>query len=407
LAARKKRRSNGRKSSSGRWFFRLSVVFLLAAAGFVWWENYHRRTTFKWADLGSWQRWWATNAPTRQAPPRSTNVTSSNVNIPQGSGNNPTNPRVKIDLTIRTNYGVLIETNPPAKEIQNEGIHPVRNLVEAQIALARLGISVGCIDGNKGNQTRSALQAYQIRERNLSVSGDFDEETKEHLRVEEPLFTDYVITADDLARLAPVSETWLGKSEQERLDYETILELLAEKGQASQTFIRNLNPNVSWSRVTAGTIVKIPNIERSTSTERAAFVRINLLHKNVEAFDSKTNLIAHFPCSIAQKVEKRPVGTLYVAKLARNPSYVMDPAVFPESEEAQRIGRKLVIPPGPNNPVGIAWIGLDKPGYGIHGSPKPEQVGRTESHGCFRLANWNAEYLFDLVWVGMPVYVER
>src|SRR6185436_3603187 len=113
---------------------------------------------------------------------------------------------------------------------------------------------------------------------------------------------------DDLARLAPVSETWLGKSEQERLDYETILELVAEKGQSSQTFIRNLNPNVSWSRVTIGLIVRIPNIERAPSTERAAFVRINLLHKNLEAFDSKTNLIAHFPCSIAQKVEKRPVG---------------------------------------------------------------------------------------------------
>ncbi len=69
-------------------------------------------------------------------------------------------------------------------------------------------------------------------------------------------------------------------------------------------------------------------------------------------------------------------------------------------------GRKRVVPPGPNNPVGVAWIGLDKTGYGIHGTPTPEQVGRTESHGCFRLANWNAEYLVKLVWVGMPVYVE-
>jgi len=61
--------------------------------------------------------------------------------------------------------------------------------------------------------------------------------------------------------------------------------------------------------------------------------------------------------------------------------------------------------PGPNNPVGVAWIGLDKPGYGMHGTPSPEQVGRTESHGCFRLANWDAEYLVKLVWIGMPVEI--
>ena len=80
-------------------------------------------------------------------------------------------------------------------------------------------------------------------------------------------------------------------------------------------------------------------------------------------------------------------------------------AIFPESAEAQEIGHKLILPPGPRNPVGIAWIGLDRPGFGIHGTPSPEKVGRTESHGCFRLANWNADYLAKLVWIGMPVEI--
>ena len=88
------------------------------------------------------------------------------------------------------------------------------------------------------------------------------------------------------------------------------------------------------------------------------------------------------------------------------PACNFDPEVFPESPEAQKLGRKLILQPGPNNPVGVAWIGLDKPGYGIHGTPSPEQVGRTESHGCFRLANWNAEHLIKLVSVGTPVLVE-
>ena len=83
-----------------------------------------------------------------------------------------------------------------------------------------------------------------------------------------------------------------------------------------------------------------------------------------------------------------------------------DIAIVAQSAEARQIKTKLVLPPGPNNPVGVAWISLDLPGYGIHGTPSPEQVGRTESHGCFRLANWNAEYLLKMAWVGMPVYVE-
>ena len=111
-------------------------------------------------------------------------------------------------------------------------------------------------------------------------------------------------------------------------------------------------------------------------------------------------------CSIARKVEKRPVGELKVVRLAPNPNYRFDPEIFKESPEARKIGRKLMIPPGPNNPVGTAWIGLSRTGYGIHGTPHPVDVGRTESHGCFRLANWNAEFLVQAAWVGMPVFVE-
>ncbi len=305
----------------------------------------------------------------------------------------------------RTNIVVTVPSNPAPGE--RDSTHPVRTLVEAQIALARLGISVGCIDGARGSHTRAALQAYQLREKGLPVSGELDEETKQHLMVEEPIYTEYSITTDDMANLHALGSTWLAKSEQSSLAYESILELVAETGQSSQTFIRGLNTGIDWNKVHTGTTVKIPRIEHPSSFEKAAFVRIHLFNKTVEAFDSSTNLLAHFPCSIAQKVEKRPVGALRIAKLAAHPNYVFDPAVFPESEEAQKIGRKLVLPPGPNNPVGLAWIGLDRPGYGMHGTPKPEQIGRTESHGCFRMTNWDAEYLLNLCWVGMNVYVER
>ena len=105
-------------------------------------------------------------------------------------------------------------------------------------------------------------------------------------------------------------------------------------------------------------------------------------------------------------MEKRPSGDLKITVVVRDPNYTFDPEVFPESDEAKQLGRKLIIPPGPNNPVGRAWIGLSLSGYGIHGTPDPEKVGRTESHGCFRLANWDALTLLDLVTVGMTVSVE-
>ena len=220
-----------------------------------------------------------------------------------------------------------------------------------------------------------------------------------------PLLSSYMVTTNDLARLQPLGKTWLAKSEQSALDYETIQELVAEKAHSHPLLVQKLNPNVTWMNISAGTVLKITEVNYPEPDGKAAFIIIHLSGKFLEAFDAETNLLAHFPCSIATKVEKRPVGELHVAVVAPNPNYTFDPAVFPESPEAQAIGHKLILPPGPNNPVGVAWIGLDKPGYGMHGTPAPEQVGRTESHGCFRLANWDAEYLLRLAWVGLPVEV--
>jgi lipoprotein-anchoring transpeptidase ErfK/SrfK len=312
-------------------------------------------------------------------------------------------------LTIRTAAPPLFKAStnvaiaPPSTPTAAE--RAVKTTLEAQIALARLAISCGPIDGVIGAQTRAAIRAFQLQNE-LKQTGDLNAETREALAISEPVFTNYVVTPGDLARLHPIPATWVEKSEQESLDYETILELVAEQHQASHNLIKALNPSINWTNVTPFTSVKVPNVVRPAPKRRAAFIQIALAAKTLEAFDSETNLIAHFPCSIAARVEKRPVGQLTVVTGAENPNYTFDPAVFPESEEARHIDHKLIIPPGPNNPVGVAWITLDKPGYGIHGTPRPDQVGRTESHGCFRLANWNAEYLLKLVSAGTPVYVQ-
>jgi lipoprotein-anchoring transpeptidase ErfK/SrfK len=276
---------------------------------------------------------------------------------------------------------------------------------EAQLVLARQAISPGSLDGAIGSQTRAALRAFQTRE-NLPVTGDLDAPTRARLILQVPPYQTYIITSNDLARLQPLSETWLGKSQQSVLDYETILELVSEKGRSHPGLIKRLNTGVDWTNMTAGAAVTIPNCPNPPARIRATFLTISLGNKTLDAWDSNTNILAHFPCSIARRVEKRPAGELHVTVVAPNPNYTFNPEVFPESAEARELNRKLLIPPGPNNPVGVAWIGLDLPGYGIHGTPRPEDVGRTESHGCFRLANWNAEYLVRLVTVGTPVIIE-
>jgi lipoprotein-anchoring transpeptidase ErfK/SrfK len=278
-------------------------------------------------------------------------------------------------------------------------------VLDTQLALTRLGYSPGSLDGVVGSQTRAALRTFQ-RENALPATGQADGATRAKLRFASPAVGRYEVAESDLSCLRPLSRSWLGKSQQERLDYETLLELVAEKFQTHPKLIRSLNPQVDWSRLEPGLGLNVPNTTPPAGGGPAATVRIRLAQRTLEARDDAGRLLAHFPCSIARLVEKRPMGTLRVVAIIRNPSYTFNPEIFPESEEGRRLGRKLHLPPGPNNPVGVAWIGLSRPGYGIHGTPRPEEVGRTESHGCFRLANWNAERLAQLVRVGTPVHVE-
>lgn len=282
---------------------------------------------------------------------------------------------------------------------------PVQNILEAQLALARIGISPGSIDGIIGSQTRAAIRAFQQKE-HLPATGELDSLTAARLLLSEPLYTKFFLTPGDLARLQPLGTNWWSKSRQTRLDYETVLEMVSEKTCCHPNFVKRLNPSFNWTNASAPMVLQVVAIESPKAEYGAAFVRIRLTEKILEAFDAETNLLAHFPCSIARRVEKRPIGELHVKNIAENPDYTFDPQNFPESPEARRMNTRLILSPGPNNPVGTVWIGLDKPGYGIHGTPNPEAVGRTESHGCFRLANWNAEYLARLVSIGTPIFVE-
>ena len=292
-----------------------------------------------------------------------------------------------------------------AAATSDNNAQPVRDWLEAQVELARRGFSCGSIDGVRGAQSAAALSAFQ-RNEGLRETGLLDPATTAALRLTAPAMTRHIFSGEELAQFQPVADTWVGKSEQSAMAYASALEFVAERYHASPKFISKRNPGIDWDEILPGTIVEVPAVDVFYPPTKASLLHVRLAEHVLEATDETGRIIAHFPVSIARNVEKRPVGELHVTVVIPNPNYTFDPEVFPESEEAQQLGRKLIIPPGPNNPVGLAWIGLDRSGYGIHGTPEPEKVGRTESHGCFRLANWDAQALLRLAWVGLPVIVE-
>jgi lipoprotein-anchoring transpeptidase ErfK/SrfK len=381
-----------RRGRGGDFLAVLLLLAIIAGGGWFGWHQKHPRKPAKHHPAASVQ------SEKKRPPIPVTVLPSVSVEIkpePAAEKSTPVSPVISSLASNSISFSPAVAAEYP---------RPVRNLLEAQIALARQAISPGSIDGAIGSQTRAALAAFQ-RSEQLLETGKLDTNTRTRLTLDAPWLADYTVTTNDLSRLQPLGKTWLEKSRQSALDYETALELVAEKAHAHPVLVRKLNPGVDWTNVVAGTVLKIPEVNYPEPDGKAAFIVIHLAEKFLEAFDADTNLLAHFPCSIAAKVEKRPVGELHVIVIAPNPNYTVNPELFPESAELQAIGHKLILPSGPNNPVGVAWIGLDKPGYGMHGTPTPEQVGRTESHGCFRLANWDAEYLVKLVWIGMPVEV--
>jgi lipoprotein-anchoring transpeptidase ErfK/SrfK len=233
-----------------------------------------------------------------------------------------------------------------------------------------------------------------------SVSGKPTEVDFERL-VPAQALTNCVVTDDDHGDLATVPDSWRQRAKLPWLGYETILEKMAERFHVSEACLRELNPEVAWPDPPAGTQLVVPAV--AFSCPSAARLEVHLGWKFVRAYDEEGRIVAHFPCSVARLKEKRPQGHSSVVNAAENPVYTFDPVLFSEDPEAREITGKLIIQAGPNNPVGAAWVGLALPGYGIHGTPWPEDIGKTESHGCIRLANWNARKLVHMVRLGIPV----
>ncbi|MCB9851650.1 MAG: murein L,D-transpeptidase [Phycisphaerales bacterium] len=269
-----------------------------------------------------------------------------------------------------------------------------------QLALEHKHFSPGIIDGVAGAKTRMAMAAFQAS-CGLEPTGELDAETSKRLGLDgfKPTRS-YTLTKADASRVGPCPTDWIERSEAERMPFRSLLEVVAFEGHCTQRLIERLNPGIDVHQLAIGQTLVLPNVLKPDRTPRAAGIEIEFSQKQVRVIDETGRLIALFNCSIARQRDDRPQGDCTIQSIAVNPIYTFRPESWPE---VKGIDRPLLIPPGPRNPVGLCWIDLSIDGYGIHGTPDPEMIGKTGSHGCIRMTNWDVLRLAEMVKPGMHV----
>ena len=295
--------------------------------------------------------------------------------------------------------------NLTAPRASSSSTHP--DILKQQIFLDSKNFGPGVVDGRLGEFTRKAMVNYR------QANGLPPEWMPDTSQISS--HSTYRITTQDLSILGANAEEPVDQAKQSKMPYTTLIELLSERFHTTQKFLRKLNPGLDINSAPPGTTVTVPAIVRpfdyhafpssypapSSATASSRHVSVGLREK-ILSIHENGRLIATFPITPGSAEHPAPAGEWRIVGAVPFPWFRYDLGVLKRGERTEDFHN---LPPGPNNPVGILWAGLNKPGIGIHGSPVPDTIGRAGSHGCIRLSNWDAATFRTLVGKGTKVTI--
>lgn len=265
-----------------------------------------------------------------------------------------------------------------------------------QILLDRAGVSPGVTDGYNGGMSRSAIQTFE-RRAGLRVDGELDMQVWDLLSAyaAAPMTRSYTITPNDAQGLVPkIPSDYAEKAQMSTQGYTSIAERLAERFHMDEKFLAYLNPGIPFLPGETITVTD-PGPERRSVVVR---VTVNKETRRVTGYGSNGQILVDYPATIGSTDTPSPSGSYKVRAIALDPNYTYNPSKNFKQGDNDKV---LTIPPGPNGPVGNVWIALTKPTYGIHGTATPSRLFVSQSHGCVRLTNWDAQELAHMVKPGV------
>ena len=316
----------------------------------------------------------------------------------------PATGATKSGATDTTNAAVPTKATAPGQDGEtttpSTTAKPDPATIRAQILLDRAQFSPGVVDGLGGDNTRQAIQAFE-KANGMDVDGVLDAQVFAKLTTTDSrkVLQDYTLTAEDVAGpfIGTVPTELAAMAELDEVGYATVQEALAEKFHMTEAMVAALNPNADLTR--AGTVIVVPAVSATKLSADVVRITVDKTERSVRAYDADDRLIAFYPATIGSSERPAPSGNVTVVGVAPEPNYTYDPSRVTYDRGDERI----VVPAGPNNPVGSVWIDLSRDTYGIHGTPDPSKVGKTFSSGCVRLTNWDAEQLAASVKPGVEV----
>lgn len=274
-------------------------------------------------------------------------------------------------------------------------------VLRAQILLDRANFSPGEIDGAFGSNTRRAIEGFQ-RSRDLEVTGIVDDATWAALNADgvAPLARYRVTAADVDGPFHRIPEDMEAKAGLDHLGYSSALEALGERFHASPALLQRLNDG---AEPRAGASWLVPDVATAPLPE-AGQVVVDRSDSVVMLVDEAGRTVAQWPATMGSAHDPLPIGEWTIKGVAKEPVFHYNPELFWDADPSHS---KAEIAPGPNNPVGVVWIDLSKDHYGIHGTPVPSTIGKTQSHGCIRMTNWSARALAQAVAPGTPAVLRE